>query len=266
MHQEPTTARRYVRYETNDQGIAVVTIADPNDDSFVADKHPMHRELRDIFPSLEEDADVKAVVLVGGAEELCPPPSLANLRALLEHDTGAAERLQQEAKDIVLNMLGLSKPLIAGVSNQASGVGAQLAFSADFLVMARGTALRDTHVRIGLAAGDGATLVWPLSVGLPTARKHILTGAPLSAEEAHRLGAVYQLVDEPSQVQHAAVALAAKLGRSDAQAMAATKKALNGWLVAALPEVMDPVNQAQVESYGSPAFEAFLAAQTEAAK
>lgn len=266
MDQDRTTTRLYVRYQTDEHGIAVVTIGDPNDESFVADKHPMHRELRDVFPSLEEDADVKAVVLVGGAEEFCPPPSLENLRALLEQDAGAAERLQQEAKDIVLNMLALSKPLVAAVSAQASGVGAQLAFSADFLVMARGTTLRDTHVRIGLAAGDGATLVWPLSVGLPTARKHILTGSPLPAEEAHRLGALYRLVDEPSKVKDAAVALAEKLVRSDAQAFAASKQALNGWLIAAASEVLEPVNKAQVESFNGPGFAAFLAAHTGTAK
>lgn len=265
MNQHPASAGRYVRYHTDEQGVAVVTIADPNDDSFVLDRHPMHRELRDVFPALEHDPAVKAVVLVGGDEEFCPPPSLGNLRALLEHDLGAAKRLQQEAKDIVMNMLALSKPLVAAVSTHASGVGAQLAFSADFLIMARGTALRDTHIRIGLAAGDGATLVWPLSVGLPTARKHILTGAPLAAENAHRLGAVYQLVDEPSRVQGAAVSLAEKVVRSDAAAFAASKQALNGWLLAAAPQVLDPVNEAQVDSFRGSAFAAFLTAHAEVA-
>jgi enoyl-CoA hydratase len=264
MKQHCTTPGRYVRYHTDAQGVAVVTIADPNDEAFVVDRHPMHRELRDVFPALDQDEDVKAVALVGGDEEFCPPPSLENLRALLEQDAGAPERLQKEASDIVRNMLALSKPLVAAVSTHATGVGAQLAFSADFLVMARGTALRDTHVRIGLAAGDGATLVWPLSVGLPTARKHILTGVPLPAEDAHRLGAVYRLVDNPSEVKDAAVALAEKLARSDAQAFAASKRALNGWLVAAIPEVLDPVNKAQVESFGGSGFAAFLAAHAEA--
>jgi enoyl-CoA hydratase len=251
---------RYVRGEVDEQGVAVVTIADPNDDRFVPEGHPMHRELRDAFLTLGRTEVVKAVVLLGGETEFCPPPTLENLQALLQADPEAPVRLQQEAKDIVANLLAVPKPLVAAVATDAFGVGAQLALGADFLVMAAGTSLRDTHVRIGLAAGDGATLVWPLSVGLPVARRHILTGSPLHSEDAHRLGAVHALVPEPADVKTVAVTLAAKLTRSDATAYAASKKALNGWLEAAAPRVFDEVNQAQVDSYRGRGFTAFLAA------
>jgi enoyl-CoA hydratase len=249
---------RYVRYTTDEHGVATVTIADPNDARFVGERHPMHRELRDVWGRLDADTSVRAVVLVGGSHDFCPAPALPALRDLLGADPAAPERLQEEARDIVVNMLRLSKPLVAAVGAPASGVGAQLALAADFLVMAVGTTLQDSHVRIGLAAGDGATLLWPLAVGLPTARRHIFTGAPLAAEDAHRLGAVHELASDPASAVAAATALAATLTRSDAQAFAASKKALNGWLDAVRPIVLDEVNRIQVDSYRGSGFAAFL--------
>jgi enoyl-CoA hydratase len=242
-----------VTVETN-EGIGVVRIATLDPASFVADRHPMHRQLRDIFGPLAADEAVRAVVFAGGADEFCPPPALADLRALLRSVPSMPAVLQDEARSIVANILAFPKPLVAAVAAPATGFGAQVALLADFVVTHPAAVLQEAHVRAGLAAGDGGTLVWPLAVGLPQARHHVLRGHPLSGAKAHEMGLVEELVDTPEEVLPAALRLAAKLAKLPAQAYAATKAGLNAWLTSAFPTVFDPVNRAEIASYGDPAF------------
>jgi enoyl-CoA hydratase len=249
----------YVTIEVVNQ-IATLRIADPNDDRFAVDGHPMHRELRDVIPVLATRQDVRALVVAGGESQFCPAPDLTNLDRLLASDEGAAERLQDEASAIVSNLLAFPKPTVAALAHPALGFGAQVALSCDFLVTHPNAILQDSHVRLGLAAGDGATLVWPMSVGLPRARRHILRGVPLSGADADQYGLVELLVDTPAEVLAASLALAGRLTRLAPEAYAATKAALNGWLTGVQELVLTPVNRAQIQSYRSAEFEAHLSA------
>jgi len=249
-----------------EQGVAFVRVVDPNDDSFVEREHPMHRELRDVFTALDQDPEVAAIVFLGGDEHFCPAPRLDRLDALLKARPEAARHLQAEARDIVLNIISMRKPMVAGVGMDANGIGAQLAFSSDFVIAARGISFQDSHVRLGLIAGDGGTLVWPPLVGLPRARRHILRGQPLSSESAAELGLLEELVETPAEVPAASAALAEKLVKLPAAAYAASKQALNGWLRIGIAEAFDGPNAGQIESYEEPEFKARRDAATDKAR
>ncbi|MFT3866735.1 MAG: enoyl-CoA hydratase-related protein [Solirubrobacterales bacterium] len=225
---------RFVGATTTD-GIAVVRIGDPNGPDFVAARHPMHRELRDVFSLLADDESVRAVVLTGAGEQFCPAPTLGNLDALLSASDQAARDLQREAREIVANVIAFPKPLVAAVNGPAYGMGAQLALLADFVVAWRGAELRDLHVRLGLTAGDGGTLVWPLAVGLPRARRMLLRSEPLAVEEAEELGLIAELADSPAAAVAQAEALARSLVDLPAFAYSSTKAALNRWLALGEP-------------------------------
>ena len=240
-------------------GVAVVHSADPNDERLVPEAHPLHRELRDLFPALADDDRVRAVVLAGGAEAFTPFPSLEGLDRLLDSDPGAAARMQREVTEIVNNMIAFDKPLVAGVAAPAVGMGAQVAFLCDFIVTSRGVRFQDTHVRSGLASGDGATVVWPLLVGLAHARRYMLRGHPLTAEVADELGLVAELVDTPEQVLEQSVLLAAKLAALPAMAYRNTKRALNGWLRLGATTTLEAAAALELSTYSSPEF---LAART----
>jgi enoyl-CoA hydratase len=78
-----------------------------------------------------------------------------------------------------------------------------------------------------MVAGDGGTLVWPAAFGMLKAKRHLLTGDPIGAEEAHRLGVVTDLVDTADQVLPAAHLLAEKIAALPPLAVQYTKRALN---------------------------------------
>lgn len=243
----------YVSYEVRN-GIAFVTIRTPNDERLVPERHPMHREFRDIFPTLADDPAVSAVVIVGGEDAFIPFPDLDQLDSLLTTHPEMAAGLQREARQIVDNIIDFEKPLVAAVRSDARGMGAQIALLSDFIVAVDSAMFQDTHVRLGLTSGDGATVVWPLVMGLAKARKHILRGHPIGARELHELGIVTDLVTSTDHVLGIATDLAGKLAELPAMAYRSTKLALNQWLRLGSTLTLPLAGSAQVTSYDSPEF------------
>ena len=87
----------------------------------------------------------------------------------------------------------------------------------------------DGHIRAALSAGDGGTLIWPLTMGLTKAKKYLLTGDWIGAEEAERLGLVSEVVDAGRSLERA-VDVARRFANGPQLAIRATKMALNQWL------------------------------------
>jgi len=246
---------RYLDVE-EDAGIAVVRMLDPNDEHFVEKHHPMHREIRDVFPALADDRDVKAVVLAGGTSSFCPFPTLANLGALLTEHPDAPRTLQREARQIVDHIIDFEKPLVSAVAADARGMGAQVALLGDFIVASRGVVFQDTHTRLGLVSGDGATVIWPLIMGLARARRHVLRGLPLVAEDLFELGVVSELADDPASTLRLARELARKLAGQPRDAFTGTKLALNQWLRLGANLTVPMASTVEIASYWSPEFTA----------
>lgn len=260
---------QYIEKEILD-GISTVRFRDPNDDHFVAERHPMHRELCALFPDLASDAGVRGVVLAGGSSQFLPPPNPENLSALLDAEPDAPARLQAEARDIVRSLIEFPKPLVSAVSSPVVGFGPQLTFLSDAIISTNDAYFCDTHVRFGLTAGDGGVIVWPLLFGLARARRHLLLGERLPAAEAYQLGAIAELV-EPREVVPRAHDLAARLAALPATAFRTTKASVAKWFELGSSTAGDLASAFEVLSYASDEFTTLLqmsvgAARTKTAK
>jgi enoyl-CoA hydratase len=130
-------------------------------------------------------------------------------------------------RNLLRAFLELRQPVIAAVQGAAIGLGATVALMCDVVVAARRVKLADTHVQVGLVAGDGGCLVWPQAMGMLRARRHLLTGDALDAATAFQLGIVTDLVDEPEDVMPYARDLAARIAALPPLAVQGTKRALN---------------------------------------
>jgi enoyl-CoA hydratase len=220
----------YISVDVSD-GLALVRLAKPVDqpERFIEDWHPMHGELRDVFPRVDLDPDVRAAVITGTDDTFYVGPGLAEVSTLIREHPYSARTMMQESRQIVTNLVNFSKPLVAAVNGPAIGMGVQMSFLADFLVVYKDGSFRDTHVRVALGAGDGGTAMWPLLIGLARSRRLLLRGHPLSAAEASDLGLVATLVDSREEVEFAAVELAGRLMRIPLNAYVSSKLALNQW-------------------------------------
>jgi enoyl-CoA hydratase len=104
--------------------------------------------------------------------------------------------------------------------------------------MARGATIADPHVRVGIVAGDGGAVVWPLALGPALAKRYLMTGDPLSAEEAERIGLITHVVDD-ERLDEEALAFARRLGNGAPLAVRYTKMAVNQLMKQALTTAFD---------------------------
>jgi enoyl-CoA hydratase len=118
---------------------------------------------------------------------------------------------------------GARKPLIAAVEGFALAGGLEIALACDIIVASREARLGIPEVGVGLFAGAGALWRLPRRVGLGQANLLALTGQPVGAEEAHRIGLVDRLA-EPGQALATAKELAGAIAKNAPLALAASKR------------------------------------------
>jgi enoyl-CoA hydratase len=105
---------------------------------------------------------------------------------------------------------------------------------ADVSIAARSARLIDGHTRLGVAAGDHAAIIWPLLCGMAKAKYYLLTGEPVSGEEAERIGLVSLCVPD-EELHDRARTIARQLAAGSPTAIRWSKYALNNWLRLAGP-------------------------------
>ena len=187
----------------------------------------MHRDLADIWPTIGRDPDVRAVLVRGEGKAFSSGGSFD----LIDQTMGEFDdrmRIMREARDLVLNMVNLDKPVISAIHGAAVGAGLVVALLADVSVAGRNAKIIDGHTKLGVAAGDHAAICWPLLVGMAKAKYYLLTCAPLSGEEAERIGLVSLCVDD-DEVLATATGIAQDLAHGAQSAIRFTKHSLNHW-------------------------------------
>jgi enoyl-CoA hydratase len=187
----------------------------------------MHRDLADIWPTIDRDPDVRVVLVRGEGKAFSSGGSFD----LIDETMGEFKdrmRIMREARDLVLNMVNFGKPVISAIHGAAVGAGLVVALLADVSVAGRTAKIIDGHTKLGVAAGDHAAICWPLLVGMAKAKYYLLTCEPLSGQEAERIGLVSVCVDD-DDVLATATRIAADLAQGAQSAIRFTKHSLNHW-------------------------------------
>lgn len=135
------------------------------------------------------------------------------------------DQMSRDAKRVFYGLVDLPIPVISAVQGAAIGLGATIATLADMVIAWRGAKIADTHVNVGIVAGDGGIVSWSQSIGINRAKRHLLTGDPLTGEQAHAFGLVTDLVDSPEDVLPSARDIAARIKALPHQGVNGTKRA-----------------------------------------
>lgn len=187
----------------------------------------MHRDLADVWPVIDRDDSVRAVVVRGEGRAFSAGGSFELIEKIVGDHAGRMQVLR-EARDLVLNLINFSKPVISAISGPAVGAGLVVALLSDISVAGRTARLIDGHTKLGVAAGDHAAICWPLLVGMAKAKYYLLTCETLDGEEAERIGLVSKCVDD-DQVLATATEIAENLAHGAQDAIRFTKHSLNHW-------------------------------------
>lgn len=187
----------------------------------------MHRDLADIWPVVERDPDVRVVLVRGAGAAFSSGGNFDLLDAMID-DYASRMRIMREARDLVVNMVNLDKPVVSAIRGPAVGAGLVVALLSDISVAGRNAKIIDGHTRLGVAAGDHAAICWPLLVGMAKAKYYLLTCDPLSGEDAERIGLVSLCVHD-DEVLATARRTATQLADGPQEAIRWTKRTLNHW-------------------------------------
>src|SRR5712671_507884 len=138
-------------------------------------------ELARIWPALDADPETRAIVITGAGKAFCGGGDL-HLLERMTHDTALRASIMEEGAAIVRGMTAVRVPIIAAVNGPAVGLGCSLASMSDIVLIEEHAYFSDPHVSLGLVAGDGGAVVWPLLTSLLRAKEYILLGDRLPAE------------------------------------------------------------------------------------
>ena len=149
-------------------------------------------ELRRAVLDLKQDAEVRVVILTGAGEKSFVAGADINELAVQTPTSGREHALAgQHVFDLIEN---LGKPVIAAINGYALGGGCELAMACTLRIAADTAKLGQPEISLGLIPGYAGTQRLPRLVGKAKALEMILTGAPIGAREALRIGLVNRVV------------------------------------------------------------------------
>lgn len=193
----------------------------------------LHTELVEVWNTIDRDPSVHAAVVTGAGRAFSAGGDLKLVEDAYR-DPEEIMRILDEARDLVYNLLRCGKPIVSAINGPAVGAGLVVALLADISIAAESARLADGHVRMGVAAGDHAAIVWPLLVGMAKAKYYLLTSEFVDGREAERIGLVSLCVPD-EQLEAKALEVAQQLAGGPRHAIRFTKRALNQWLLQAGP-------------------------------
>lgn len=186
----------------------------------------LHAEFPKVIAPLAARADLAALIISAEGRSFSAG---GDMDMMLRANGSEALRLRLTAEGIAIieGLLAIPYPVIAAVHGAAVGLGASIIGCCDIVVAARKAKIADPHVLLGLVAGDGGLMAWSQSVGIMRAKRYLLTGDPITGEEAHAMGMVSDLVETAEEALPAAEAIAQRIAALPRSGVRGTKRAFS---------------------------------------
>lgn len=218
-------------FERRPHGVLVMTLDRP--EQMNATDAALHKALTRVWFDIDDDDETRVVVVTGRGNAFSAGGDLSWIESMVGNYEGMKAAFK-EAGDIVYRMTSCTKIIVSAINGVAVGAGLAVALMADISIMARDARITDGHLRLGVAAGDHANILWPLLCGMAKAKYYLLTCEFIDGETADRIGLVSKSVPRDELMDEAfRVAEALATGPQDATRW--TKRALNLWLTQSAP-------------------------------
>ncbi|MDE2453137.1 MAG: enoyl-CoA hydratase/isomerase family protein [Burkholderiales bacterium] len=228
---------RYLAIE-REQGIATLTLNQPDNRNAIHAE--MHAELEQVWLDLSADPEVNVIVLTGAGRMFSAGGDIKRMVNRYGTDEGWKFSIATPAstKRLFQCLLEVEKPVVAAINGDAVGLGATLALFADATVISETAKFGDSHVKVGLVAGDGGAVIWPILVGPNRAKEFLMRGKLMSGKEAHEMGLINH-VAPAEEVMVRAMEIARELNALPPLAVRWTKLSVNKWIKHQLNLILD---------------------------
>jgi enoyl-CoA hydratase len=208
-------------YEKAD-GIAKVTLNRP--DKLNALNSTVYKELYNVFESIENDPEVRVVILTGSGERAFAAGSdVAEMQNMNPLDVEKFMATIRKASDLIYS---LTKPTIAAIQGYTLGGGCELSMCCDLRIVSEKAKFGQPEINLGLIPGAGGTQRLTRLIGAPKAKQMIFMGDQIDAATALHWGLINKVVP-PEKVMEEAMDWAKKLAAKSSPVLAAAKMAIN---------------------------------------
>jgi enoyl-CoA hydratase len=205
-----------------ENGIGIVTINRPQAANAMNDQ--AYAELLHLFQEIEQNNDVRVVIITGAGEKaFVAGTDITNMAKLSAAEARAFAYKLKKTFDLIWN---LDKPIIAAVNGYALGGGAELAMSADIIIASENAKFGQLEINVGIIPGSGGTQRLQRLIGINRAKELIYTGKMIDAKTAYEYGLVNKVVPLADLMKESR-ALAATLLEKSSAILKLAKSAIN---------------------------------------
>ena len=217
--EEPAESVR-VEYVTGGR-VAVITLNRPHADNAITTE--MGARLTEILETIAVTTSVRVAILTGAGDRAFSVGSDLRQRNQMTKEQWLRQR--QDFDRTLYTLRQMRKPIVAAVNGIAYGGGSEIAQSTDFIIASDNATFGQPEAMIGLSAGGGSPVFLPRLLPPGKALQMLMTGDPITAQEAHRLGMVNELHPQVD-LMDAALRIAEKIASNSPTAVQAVKRAV----------------------------------------
>ncbi len=201
--------------------IATITLNRPHADNAITTE--MGARLTDVLEAIAVRPAVRVVIITGAGSRAFSVGSDLRQRKNMTKEGWLRQR--QDFDRTLYTLRELRKPIFAAVNGLAYGGGSEIAQSTDFIIASANATFGQPEAMIGLSAGGGSPVFLPRVLPPGKALQMLMTGDPISVQEAHRLGMVNEIYPE-AELMEAAHRIAEKIASNSPTAVQAVKRAV----------------------------------------
>ncbi len=208
-------------FDKNDR-VATVTINRP--DKLNALNAQAKSELMELFTQLRTDTNVDVVILTGAGEKAFVAGT--DIKELTELNSETGKEFSAKGQEVFDAIEHLGKPVIAAVNGYALGGGCEIALACHIRIASENAKFGQPEVNLGVIPGYGGTQRLARLIGRGRAMEMILTGNPIDAQEALRVGLVNKVVPQ-AELMQTAIGVAQLIASKGQVAIRMALKAVN---------------------------------------
>jgi enoyl-CoA hydratase len=188
----------HLLFDRDDTGIVRITVNRP--EKLNALSAAVIGELADAFHTVATDSSIRAAIVTGAGEKAFVAG--ADIKELSEYSANEARTSALRGQQALRLLETCGKPSVAAINGFALGGGLELAMACTVRFASENAKLGQPEVKLGLIPGYGGTQRLPRLVGRGRAMEMLLSGDPIDAAEAHRIGLVNKVVPQPELLSY----------------------------------------------------------------
>jgi enoyl-CoA hydratase len=201
--------------------VAIITFNRPHADNAITTE--LAAQLIEILETIAARSSVRVAIITGAGERAFSVGGDLYQRHEMTKEQWLRQR--QVFDRMLYTVRQLSRPIIAAVNGMAYGGGCEIAISTDFIIASDDAVFGQPEAMVGLSAGGGSPVFLPRVLPPGKAMQMLMTGEPITAQEAHRLGMVNELYPK-AELMGAVVRIADSIARNSPTAVQSVKRAV----------------------------------------